>query len=97
LPLPPPSEPTFWERHFADFKEGILQRVQIIDEEARKAYADYLCRSYPTHDGAPVRSIVWELEWQDLPPPGASAAPDATVHTQVLGVYPAAPVREKGP
>jgi hypothetical protein len=101
LPLPLQSERTFWQRHVVDFKEVILQSSQYLSPAAREEYADYLRRQHPTHDGAPVRAIIWKIHWQYYLPPDASRARSShlvpEVHTHTLGVYPAANCKEKGP
>lgn len=66
LPLPRQSERTFWQRHLFDFKEMKIDAAQQLDPGARRAYAAYLCRRFPTHDGAPVKAIVWEAEERPL-------------------------------
>jgi hypothetical protein len=101
LPLPLQSERTFWQRHVVDFKEVILQSSHFLNPAAREEYTDYLRRQYPTHNGAPIRAIIWEIRWQYFLPPddpraqGSHLAPE--VHTRTLGVYPAAACKEKGP
>ncbi len=77
LPLPRQSERTFLQRHFFDFKEAkfelnIYPRAGPPQSEEvlryRKAYAYYLARQYPTHNGAPIRAILWEVRTQRLLP-----------------------------
>jgi hypothetical protein len=101
VPEPLQSERTLWQRHIVDFKEVILQSSQYRSPAAREEYADYLRRQYPTHNGSPVRAIIWKIHWQNYLPPddpracGSHLVPE--VHTHTLGVYPATDCKEKGP
>lgn len=69
LPLPLQSERTFWQRHYFDLKETRLLQTQERDAAVRHALADYLCRHYPEHGGAPVRAVIWHARAHDLLPP----------------------------
>jgi hypothetical protein len=60
LPLAGQSERTFWQRNLFDFKEEMLRFGLAGRRDRREGYAAYLCRRYPSHEGAPVKEIVWD-------------------------------------
>lgn len=66
LPLPLQSKRTFWQAWFFDFKETKLQLNFYPRPAAREAYAHYLARQYPEHEGVPISSIIFELQWQAI-------------------------------
>src|SRR5438309_3635287 len=66
LPLPLQSERTFWQRIFFDFREAKYQLNLYPSPALREAYAHYLCRTYPTQEGAPIQSVIYELHFQML-------------------------------
>jgi hypothetical protein len=69
LTLPLQSPRTFVEKSFFDFKEGKYHLNLYAGAELRRWYADYLCREHPTHEGAPIQAISWEMHYQNLLPP----------------------------
>lgn len=70
LPLPRQSKRTFLEKEFVDFKEAKFHLNIYNNEIGREAYAHYLCRQYPELDGAPIESIIFELNYQNILPIG---------------------------
>jgi hypothetical protein len=66
LPLPLQSSRTFWQRTFFDIKEAKYHLNLYPSDELRNRYAHYLCREYPTEEGAPIQSIVFNLHHQML-------------------------------
>ena len=66
LPLPLQSQRTFSQRTFFDFKEAKYHLNLYGSPALREAYAHYLCRTYPTHDGSPIQSVIFELQYQNL-------------------------------
>lgn len=88
LPLPLQSERDFWEKVLFDFKETKFHHTLYARPEAREAYAHYLARQYPAHEGTPVSSIIIELSWQQILPREEAARRgthlDSTITTQVL-------------
>jgi hypothetical protein len=96
LPLPRQSERTFWEHNLFDFKDAKyhhnLRPFGTEEEQARrkahrKAYAAYLARHYPEHNGAPVRAIVWDYYRQDI---------EELANARLLGSHRVAEVRFVG-
>jgi hypothetical protein len=73
LPLPRQSPRTFVQRTFVDFKEAKFHLNLYGRERSREAYARHLCRAYPTVQGAPVSSVVFEIYTQNILPMGAAA------------------------
>jgi len=74
LDLPRQSEQsgvprTRWQYHFFDFREGKFHLNMYREPYDRAAYARYLARKYPEHDGMPVESVVYELHFQHIKPP----------------------------
>ena len=98
LPLPRQSQRTIWQHTFADFKEAKFYQNLYSDRSARRAYADYLCRLYPRHGGAPVEAIVWELHSQRIFGPSEATVRgshlDSRTRVEVLDVFPCRPDRK---
>jgi hypothetical protein len=92
LPLPLQSDRSFLQRYFFDAKEGKFHLNIYNDLVAKEAYSRYLSRRFPTHDGIPIRSIVFELKRQAiLSPTEASVRQqylDPIVETQIMHVFP---------
>jgi hypothetical protein len=92
LPLPLQSERTFWEWALFDFKEEKLHSQLLRHRWAREAYAGYLCRQYPSHNGSPVKAIIWELHTQRVLGPSEVGSRgthlDPNVKRQILDVFP---------
>jgi hypothetical protein len=83
LPLPRQSPRTFWQKYFFDFREAKFHLNLYARPAARQAYARYLCRKFPEAGGRPVRSIVFELEYQHLVPLDQAAARGTHLETDV--------------
>lgn len=66
LPLPRQSKRTFWQWYLFDFKEAKFHHNIYADAAARESYAKYLCRQFPTHNNSPIKSIEYELYWQQI-------------------------------
>src|SRR4029434_3309426 len=73
LPLPLQSPRSFWQRTFFAIKEAKFLPTLSPSDDLRNRYAHYLCRQYPTEDGAPIQSIVFNLHHQMLLEPGEAA------------------------
>jgi len=73
LPLSRQSPRTFWDWLLFDLKEGKFQHNILHNQTAKAAYARYLCRAYPTHQGVPIAAIRWEFRLQKLNPPAEAA------------------------
>jgi hypothetical protein len=92
LPLPLQSDRTAWQRIMTDFKEAKFHLNLYADRPTRKAYSIYLARAFPTHDGSPVKEIVWELHSQTIRPPnearrlGSHLEPAS--HYDILDTFP---------
>lgn len=88
LPLPLQSERGFWEMALFDFKETKFHHTLYTRPQAREAYAHYLARQYPEHEGTPISSIIIELSWRQILPREEAAQRgthlDTTITTQVL-------------
>lgn len=91
--LPDPRQvPRNWiERNLIDFKEGKYQLNIYDNRPARMAYAFYLARRYPLHEGLPIQSVVYELRHQWIREPRQAqmlgSHLDPTVHKRVLDVF----------
>ena len=98
LSLPRQSKRTFLQRTLFDFKEAKFHLNLYGSDEGRKAYARYLCRQHPTHKGAPIESITFELHYQNILEPEEAAKRgihvDPTIHRRVLNVFRWASVEE---
>lgn len=68
LPLPRQSKRSFLEKEFIDFKEAKFHLNIYKNEVGREAYARYLCRQFPELDGSPIKSIIYELNYQNILP-----------------------------
>jgi hypothetical protein len=92
LPLPLQSERTFWQRALFDFKEMKFHNNIYNEAPGRRAYASYLSRQYPSHEGAPIKAIIWELHGQKIRPPWVAAAQGSHLEprtvSRVLDVFP---------
>lgn len=88
LPLPSQSKRTFWQAWFLDFKETKFHLNLYPRPAAREAYAYYLARQYPVHEGVPISSIIFELNWQMILPREEASKTgvhlDSTITTQVI-------------
>ena len=88
LPLPKQGPRTALQRRFFDVKETKFHFYMLNEPIAQYTYARYLCRTYPSHDAAPIREIIRETHWQDIlnprTPPGPSGHFDPTIHTTTL-------------
>ena len=60
--------------HFLDFREGKFHLNMYREPYDRAAYARYLARKFPTHDGMPIESIAFELHYQNLNTPDEARA-----------------------
>ena len=72
LPLPRQSPRTFWQAHFADYKEAKYHLNLYQSQELRQRYAHYLFREYATKDGAAIQTITFNLHHQMLLEPPQS-------------------------
>lgn len=91
LPIPTQSPRTVLQRIFFDYKE-VKFHVNIHQSlVGQQAYASYLCRQYPSHEGSPIRSITMEVQWATHYGPyeakvrGSHVMPGTG--TKLLGVY----------
>jgi len=88
LPLPLQSERTFLQSVFVDFKETKFHLNLYPRPWAREAYAYYLARQYPVHEGVPISSIIFELHWQAILPREEASMTgvhlDPNITTQVI-------------
>ncbi len=66
LPIPRQGKRTILEREFFDFKDTKFQYNFNYRPYAKEHYASYLCRKYPIHNGAKVKSIIFELYKQNI-------------------------------
>ena len=74
LPLPNQSARSVAERFVFDLKERKFELNLYGNAVAREAYARYLARQYPTHDGLPIKRIRWYLGSQMILPPDEALA-----------------------
>lgn len=66
LPLFQQSQRSFGEKWFYDFKEAKFHLNIYLDPGGRESYARYLCRQYPRHEDSTIRSILWEVHYQNI-------------------------------
>lgn len=61
LPVPLQGERSFWQHHFADFREAKFHLNIYGDTRAKNAYASQLAREFPSWNGAPIDAISFEI------------------------------------
>ena len=81
LPLPNQSSRTLAQKQIFDLKERKLELNLYGNAVAREAYARYVARQYPTHDGLPIKCIRWYLCTQGILPPDEAIA-QQKLHTE---------------
>ena len=66
LPIPRQGKRSILEREFFDFKDAKFQYNFRYRPYAKEHYASYLCRKYTIHNGARVKSIIFEFYRQNI-------------------------------
>ena len=91
LSMPDHGPRTFWQRNFFDFREAKLDLNIYSSILGRNAYSSYLRRQYPLHGDAPLTSITWELQYQNILDPMEARARgshlEPTTSTQLLNRF----------
>ncbi len=86
LPLPNQSARNLSERMLFDLKERKFELNIYRSPIARESYSRYLARQFPTHDGLPIRRILWHLGSQGILSPDEAVAKQQLhdPHVQVM-------------
>lgn len=91
LPLPGQSPSSFLRKEFIDFKEAKFYLNIYSRAFQREIYARYLCRKFPTHENSTIKSIIYELNWQNILPPEQARLQGMVLHpglySQVLNEF----------
>lgn len=91
LPLPRQSPRTWFQSSLIDFKEGKFHLNLYPRSVERENYSRYLCRQFPGLKGAPIDSIIFELNYQNILPPQEALKQgmhmDPNVYTSLLNEF----------
>jgi len=91
LPLPLQSERTFLQRNFFDSTETKFHHQINSSTSAKEAWARYLCRTYPKHEGMTIESVVFEIQYQNILDPEEARKQgrdfDPKVYSEVLHIF----------
>ena len=91
LPLPRQMPRNLIERNLIDFKEGKFHLILYGNEIGRETYSHYLCRKFSEHNDSKIKSIVFELWWQNILPPKEARKKgmclDPGIYNQVLNEF----------
>lgn len=87
LPLPNQSSRTLAQKQIFDLKERKFELNLYGNAVAREAYARYLARQYPTHEGMPIKSIRWYLGTQGILPPDEAIAKQSLYTEEVRLIH----------
>lgn len=68
LPVPPQVTRTLFENLFIDFKEMKFYLNLYDNPVGRESYARYLCRKHPKYNGLPIKSVIFDLYFQNIAP-----------------------------
>ena len=66
LPLPLQSERTFLQRNFFDSTEAKFHLNTHSQTTPKEAWARYLCRKFPEHNGMSIDSVVFKIQIQNI-------------------------------
>ena len=64
LPIAWQSERTFWQEKLFDVKSGKFFVNMAALQNVRRVFAFYLCRTFSSHNGSPIRKIIFEQNVQ---------------------------------
>lgn len=66
LPIPRQGERTALQKNLFDFKDAKFQYNFNYRPYIKEHYASYLCRKYSVHNGAKIKSVIFELYKQNI-------------------------------
>jgi hypothetical protein len=65
LPLPHQSDRSLWQRLFVDFREEKFLLNIYRNQNAKKAYGEYICREFPTLENVVVNLIHRQINTRE--------------------------------